>query len=638
MNLFELFVKVDVDDQASGKLKELGGKLGDGLKTAAKIGTAAVSMAAAGITALTTAAVKNYAEYEQLVGGVQTLFGLQGKSLEEYAATVGKTTDEALDEWLKYTTGERKILNYAEEAYKNAGLSMNQYMETVTSFSASLIASLGGDTAAAADYANMAIVDMADNANKMGTSMEMLQTTYAGFAKQNYTMLDNLKLGYGGTKTEMERLLKDAEKLPKAMGKKFDISNYADVVEAIHLVQENMGIAGATAAEAASTIEGSLATAKAAWQNLVTGIADDNADFETLLNNFVESVGIAGKNILPRIKIALDGASKLIQEIIPKIVQAIPEIVATNLPALLEAAMKIVKSMASGIDENKDLLLDTIFDVVSFLAENIFEALPKALQMGIDLLHGIVDGFADAIPDILPAAVKCIDELANTLTNPDNLSKVLNSGGRLLFEVANGIVSSIPNLLDTAIDIVKNLTDYIANDLNLEKVINSGITLLENLIIGLTDPETLSEINGAVSQFTDAVMKAVENVDWIGVGKRLAIAILKGVAGIADYIAEEIVRGDLFVFLGDLLGDPGMFQGKDTMIDKVRRAHGVDGEITPTMSYAVDLLEESLEDKAESEKAEQTRTTIVQNIYASTSTAADLMEEAIYQAERAMRE
>ena len=188
MNLFELFVKIGVDDQASGKLSDLSSKLGNGLKTAAKIGTAAVGAAAAGITALTKSAVDNYAEYEQLVGGVQTLFGLQGQSLEEYAATVGKTTDEALDEWLKYTTGERKILNNAEIAYKTAGLSMNEYMETVTSFSASLIQSLEGDTAKAADYADQAIRDMSDNANKMGTDMSMIQNAYQGFAKQNYTI------------------------------------------------------------------------------------------------------------------------------------------------------------------------------------------------------------------------------------------------------------------------------------------------------------------------------------------------------------------------------------------------------------------------------------------------------------------
>lgn len=197
MNLFELFIKIGVDDQATNKIEGFRQKLGSGLEAAARIGTAAVATAAAGITALTTSAVKNYAEYEQLVGGVQTLFGLQGQSLEEYAATVGKTTDEALDEWLKYTAGERKILNNAETAYKTAGLSINEYMETVTSFSASLIASLGGDTAKAADYADQAITDMADNANRFGSEISTIQVAYQGFAKSNYTMLDNLKLGYG---------------------------------------------------------------------------------------------------------------------------------------------------------------------------------------------------------------------------------------------------------------------------------------------------------------------------------------------------------------------------------------------------------------------------------------------------------
>lgn len=192
MNLFELFVKIGVDDQASSKIGNLTSKLGDGLKTAAKIGTAAVTAAATGITALTTAAVNNYAEYEQLVGGVQTLFGLQGQSLEEYAATIGKTTDEALDAWFEYTTGERIVLNNSEKAFRTAGMSANEYMATVTSFSAALISSLEGDTNTAAKLADRAIIAMSDNANKMGTSMEAIQNAYQGFAKQNYTMLDNL--------------------------------------------------------------------------------------------------------------------------------------------------------------------------------------------------------------------------------------------------------------------------------------------------------------------------------------------------------------------------------------------------------------------------------------------------------------
>ena len=192
MNLFELFVKIGVDDQASGKLSEISGKLGGGLKTAAKIGTAAVSLAATAITALTTQAVNSFAEYEQLVGGVQTLFNKTSLTWQEYADSMGGATDEAFLEWATLTSGSRIVMNNAQNAFKTAGMSANSYMETVTGFSASLIQSLDGDTAKAANIADMAITDMADNANKMGTSMEMIQNAYQGFAKQNYTMLDNL--------------------------------------------------------------------------------------------------------------------------------------------------------------------------------------------------------------------------------------------------------------------------------------------------------------------------------------------------------------------------------------------------------------------------------------------------------------
>ena len=224
MNLFELFIKIGVDDQASNKLSGLSSKLGNGLKTAAKIGTAAVGAAAAGITALTTAAVNNYAEHEQLVGGVETLF---------------KTSSD-------------KVMKYAEGAYKTSGLSANAYMETVTSFSASLLQSLGGDTASAVEYADMAITDMSDNANKMGTSMESIQNAYQGFAKQNYTLLDNLALGYGGTQAEMQRLISDAAKLSDTVDAQS--MSFENIVEAIHVVQTEMGITGTTALEAGRTI------------------------------------------------------------------------------------------------------------------------------------------------------------------------------------------------------------------------------------------------------------------------------------------------------------------------------------------------------------------------------------------------
>ena len=309
-------------EKSSSKLKGAMSKVGTATKkvmaASAKVVAAGVGIAAAGITAIVKSAVQNYAEYEQLIGGVETMFKKNADIVQKYAS----------------------------EAYKTAGISANQYMTQVTSFSASLLQSLGGDTKKAADYANTAVLDMSDNANKFGTDIQSIQDAYQGFAKQNYTMLDNLKLGYGGTKSEMERLIADANKVKKANGEMADLSidSFADVVEAIHTMQEEMGITGTTAKEASETISGSLMMTKAAWSNLLTGIADDNADFQQLIDNFVESASIAFENILPRITTALQGVAKLIDAIFPVIMKKIPEIINSVLPSLASAAVNIVTS------------------------------------------------------------------------------------------------------------------------------------------------------------------------------------------------------------------------------------------------------------------------------------------------------
>jgi len=270
--------KVVIDTELDGSgaesgMQKLGGTLGKvggaavgGVKAAVGVASAAIGGAAAAIGGLVTASVNAYGSYEQLVGGVDTLF----------------------------KDSSKKVQDYANNAYKTAGMSANQYMETVTGFSASLLQSLGGDTAKAAEYANSAVIDMSDNANKMGTSMDVITTTYQGFAKQNFTMLDNLKLGYGGTKEEMQRLLDDAGKIS---GIKYDISSYADVTQAIHVMQESMGIAGTTAKEASSTIQGSVSAMKSSWSNLLVGMADDSQDIQPLIDNFVASVGTVMENI-----------------------------------------------------------------------------------------------------------------------------------------------------------------------------------------------------------------------------------------------------------------------------------------------------------------------------------------------------
>ena len=318
MNLMDLFIKIGVDDQASEKISEIGGKIKSGLATAAKVGAVAVTAASAAVASLAKTSIEGFAEYEQLVGGVETLF---------------KQSSDT-------------VMGYAKNAYKTAGLSANDYMNTVTSFSASLLQSLGGDTKAAAKYADMAITDMSDNANKLGTDMSLIQNAYQGFAKQNYTMLDNLKLGYGGTKEEMQRLLEDAEKLS---GIKYDISSYADIVDAIHVVQTEMGITGTTAKEASTTIQGSVSSMKSAWKNLVVGISDDTQDFDQLVDDFVESVGTAADNILPRVEKALDGVASLVEKLAPKIVQKLPALVRKILPGIVSAASDVINSLMDAL-------------------------------------------------------------------------------------------------------------------------------------------------------------------------------------------------------------------------------------------------------------------------------------------------
>ena len=451
MNLFELFVKIGVDDQASSNLSKISGKLGDGLKTAAKIGVAAVGAASTAIVGLTKTAVESYAEYEQLVGGVQTLF-----------------EDLSWD-----------VQQNAGKAFETAGLSANEYMSTAMSFAASLNQSLlatEGNIARSADLTDQAIIDMADNANKMGTNMEMIQNAYQGFAKQNYTMLDNLKLGYGGTKQEMERLLEDASKLS---GIEYDISSFADVVEAIHVVQTEMGITGTTAAEAASTISGSVASMGAAWSNLVTGLADDEADFDALMNNFVGSVKTVAGNIAPRIGIALNGVGKLIQEIVPVAMQYIPQIIGEFLPTIGEAAIGIVTSIGTAIFDNIDQILewgqnmlDTLLEGINSNTGNIssvvsqilttfgnfiLENLPEIIMAGLNILIALVSGIVEAIPELATAATKAIIELAAYLISAENLEKIISLGADLINALSEGIENVVAELVSVGEKVVESI-------------------------------------------------------------------------------------------------------------------------------------------------------------------------------------
>ena len=426
MNLFELFVKIGAKDEASGTISKITSGLGKGLATAAKIGTAAVGAAAAGITALTTAAVNNYAEYEQLVGGVETLF---------------KSSSDT-------------VMKYAENAYKTAGMSANEYMATVTGFSAAMIQSLGGDTDKAAELSNMALTDMSDNANKMGSDLETLKTAYAGFSKQNYTMLDNLKLGYGGTKTEMERLIKDAAKLDKSIDAN-DMS-FSNIVKAINVVQTEMGITGTTAKEAGATIAGSVGAMKSAWANLVTGFADKNADIEGLINNLVTTIvgdgtennlGVIG-NILPAVETALFGIVKLIEGGAPKIIEILPGLVERILPSLISAASALVGAV-----------LDVLPGLIDMLVDALIDNAPMLIVAAIELFSALAVGLVEAIPKIIDALPEIVNEIGKALQSSEIFQKLVQVGKNIIDGIKQGIANAWNNLVSWFKGLFGNLID-----------------------------------------------------------------------------------------------------------------------------------------------------------------------------------
>lgn len=323
-------------EKLAQKFKTVGSTISD-VGTKITVGTGVILTS---VGALAKNSISAYADYEQLVGGVETLFGAGGQSLEDYAKKAGKPVKKVEAEYKKLMSAQSTVLNNAKKAYVDAGMSQNEYMETVTSFSASLIQGLKGDTEKASKYAHTAIVDMSDNANKMGTDISMIQNAYQGFAKQNYTMLDNLKLGYGGTKTEMERLIKDASKM-KGVQKELGITvdsnslSFDNIVNAIHVMQTEMGIAGTTTAEAKDTISGSINMMKASWTNLLTGMADDEADFEALLNQLIDSVGTVAKNLIPRIEIVITTALKKVLEGIKSLTGNLPPVFGETIDKLI---------------------------------------------------------------------------------------------------------------------------------------------------------------------------------------------------------------------------------------------------------------------------------------------------------------
>lgn len=504
MDLFELVAKIRLDDseykdgvgKAKGAFSTLASGVKNGLTTVAKVGAAAVTAGVAGVTALTKMGVEAYAQYEQLTGGVETLFG----------------------------TSSNTVMQYAENAYKTSGLSANAYMETVTSFSASLIQSLDGDTAKAAKVADMAITDMSDNANKMGTDIGMIQNAYNGFAKGNFTMLDNLKLGYGGTKEEMQRLL---DKAGEISGIEYDISSFSDISEAIHVIQQDMEISGisyeeamakvasgemtmkeamdamgTTAREAATTIEGSLNMMKGAWQNLVVGMADSNANMEVLINNFVESTAIAAQNLLPRIEQTLVGIGQLITALAPVIAAALPTLVESVLPALLAAGVSLVASIVNGVVTALPALYSALLGAVELILVEVFgvsEAKAGEFADGINAFFtSIKDGFVALVTSAQTEGT-FLNEVWTGLQNAGQLF------GNFLVAVWNTLSSAFTWCVDQI-----NTEGTILNTIweNIQTFITAAVGVIQGVITAFT-----AVIQGDWSTAWEAV-KSVAQTVW----------------------------------------------------------------------------------------------------------------------------
>lgn len=508
-------------EKETSKLKNTLGKIGNAASTAMKGITTSIGIAATAVGGLVAASVSAYADYEQLVGGVDTLFKESSKKLQDYA----------------------------NEAYRTAGLSANEYMETVTSFSASLLQSLSGDTEKAADYANEALIDMSDNANKMGTSMESIQWAYQGFAKQNYTMLDNLKLGYGGTKEEMERLLADAEKLT---GIKYDISSFADVTKAIHEIQTELGITGTTAEEASTTIQGSINSVKAAWKNLLVGITNPDADWDKLIDNLVNTVTTAGENILPAVENALIGVSKLIDSLFPIIAQKIPEIIAQILPNLVTTGANVITSLVTGIQQNLPVIAQSAIEIISQLLTTFLELLPQIIEMGIQLIASLAEGLAKQIPELIPQIVDCVVLIVETAI--DNIDLLVDAGIQLILALADGLIEALPKLIEKVPEIIEKLFNTFVR--NFPKIVEAGGKLIGKLIVGLIGAlgTLLSNVPKIISTIVQGLKSGWEALK--NAGLNLVEGIWEGISGSIQWLKNKIKTwvGNVTSFIKNLFG------------------------------------------------------------------------------------
>ena len=493
-------------------------KVGKGLAVAG-------AAAATAVTALVSKSVGAFADYEQLTGGVETLFGAGGRSVEEYAQSVGKSVSDIQGKYDSLMSAQNVVLENANKAYMTAGMSANEYMDTVTGFSASLISSLGGDTNKAADYANSALVDMSDNANKMGTNMTDIQNAYQGFAKQNYTMLDNLKLGYGGTQAEMKRLLSDAQKIT---GQKYDISSFADITQAIHAIQTQMDITGTTAKEASTTISGSWGSLKAAFQNVLVGLTTGGDMFDQSLDALINTAVTFGQNIIPAIKGALSGVGYLIEGLAPVIGETIPPLINDLAPTLANSAVSLISSLVNGLTQNATQFSECLSNIIIVAVAGISTVVPQLLDAASKIVSNLMQGLTNSMPQIVNGAVTLIEGLVNGLVN--NIPLLIMGAVQLVTSLANGLIENLPRIIDAGVNLITGIVS--ASYSMMPQIIQNGMQLVVNLAVGLV--RAIPQLIAALPRITGAIVKGFKSVNWFDLGLQLIKSIWEGIKSIGS--------------------------------------------------------------------------------------------------------
>ena len=505
--------------EESSKIEKAVNKTGE---IASKVGKAAIvgaTAAGAAIGTITKFAVSSYSEYEQLAGGVETLFGAQGMSLKKYAKSIGETVGQAKGKYDQLIQAQTDVMNNAKVAYKTAGMSANDYMNTITSFAAALKQSTANETEAA-KVANMAVIDMADNANKMGTNMEDIQNAYQGFSKQNYTMLDNLKLGYGGTKSEMERLLQDAEKLT---GIHYDINNLSDVYKAINAIQGKLGITGTTGEEAMKTIDGAMKMTKASWDNLLTGLADPKQAVGPLISEFTTSLGTLAKNVTPKIKEVFNALPNALIQITPQLMNTIIDLA----PSLILAAINLVAGLIGALPG----ILEPIFSELT----DIFNKIPQFLKGNANIVDGFLKSIDSGKPSIAAKGIEMITALINAIIN--SLPIIIQIGAKIIDSLGSSISSNMPSFLSRFLDILIQLSQMILT--NLPILVGVGMKLIFSLVQGLMSslPTLISKVPTIIANLADAFSNSAQTIFVWGI--KIIAEIIKGlVMAIPSLIAN----------------------------------------------------------------------------------------------------